>query len=133
MSLTGDVTSIKTFAASLRRLPAVVAIKVAADAAPGLTAAARATFAASEDAYGGLWKPLESGEKATLTKSGELAGKLRYVAVGTILRVSLSTSYARYVLGRRPALPRAGAELPASYVQVLRNAVNVVCKEELGR
>jgi hypothetical protein len=133
MSLTGDISSITSFATALRRLPAVVAIKVAAAAAPALTEAARVTFDASEDAYGGSWVLREDGNRATLKKSGTLSSRLRYVAVGTRLRVALGTSYAKYVLGRRPALPRPGAPLPASYIDVLKRAVETVCKAELGR
>ena len=131
--LSGDVSSLTAFVARLRALPTVVAIKVAAAAAPALTDAARATFDASEDAYGGAWIVREDGKRATLRKSGALAGKLHYVAVGTRLRVALGTSYARFVLGRRPALPKPGEPLPASYVAALKSAVDTVCKAELGR
>ncbi len=123
----------KDFAARLRKLPTVVAIKVAAEVAPALTEAARATFGAGETASGQSWAPLESGERATLKRSGTLASSLRYVATGTKVRVALGTRYAKYVLGKRPALPRAGAPLPAAYVEAIKVTTARVIAEELGR
>jgi hypothetical protein len=131
--LSGGIASLKDFTARLRELPATVAIKVATAAAPALTDAAHATFDAGEDAYGATWATREDGSRATLRKSGTLEGKLRYVAVGTRLRVALATSYAKYVLGKRPALPRQGAALPVAYVDALQRATATVCKTELGR
>lgn len=123
----------KAFAASLRALPRTVAIKVAEAAAPGLTEAARKTFDAGEDAYGVTWEIRQDGTRATLKKSGALSAKVHYVAIGTKVRVALGTAYAKYVLGKRPALPKAGAPLPPAYVAALEEATARVIREELGR
>ncbi len=131
--LAGNISSLKDFAARLRTLPTVVAIKVAAAAAPALTAVARATFDAGENAYGDTWAIREDGTRATLKKSGDLASKLHYVATGTKLRVALGTRYAKYVLGKRPALPRQGAALPVEYLRVLKETTAAVIRAELGR
>ncbi len=131
--LIGNIASLKDFTARLRALPTTVAIKVATEAAPALSEAAHQTFDAGEDAYGSTWAPREDGTRATLKKTGTLEGKLRYVAIGTRLRVALGTSYAKYVLGKRPALPRQGEPLPVAYVEALQAATAKVCREELGR
>ncbi len=123
----------KAFAASLRELPIVVAQKVATAVAPALTEAARATFDAGETAYGDTWTIRQDGSRATLKQSGALASKVHYVAIGTKVRVALGTSYAKYVLGKRPALPRQGAALPAAYVKALTETTARVIREELGR
>lgn len=125
--------SLAKFSASLREMPRTLAIKVAEAAAPALTDAARATFNAGQDAFGIPWVPLESGEKATLKRSGALAGGITYVAIGTKLRVRLGVSYAKYQLGRRPAFPRQGDPLPTSYVAALREATARVIQAELGQ
>jgi len=130
--LSGNVQSLKDFSAKLLALPRVVAIKVAEAAAPALTDAARATFDAGQDAYGDTWAIREDGTRATLKKSGALASKIQYVATGTRLRVALGTSYAKYVLGKRPALPRQGAALPVAYVDALRRTAAEVIRAELG-
>jgi len=131
--VTGNIGSLKEFSARLRTLPTVVAQKVAAEAAPALTAAALATYNAGTDAFGGSWKIREDGSRATLKQSGTLFGKVRYVAIGTKLRVSLATSYGKYVLGTRPVFPKQGQSLPPSYVAALQAATAKVCKAELGR
>lgn len=131
--LTGNIASLAKFSADLRRLPTVVAQKVAEAAAPALTEVARSTFSAGEDAYGGTWAIRQDGTRATLTKSGALSNKIHYVAIGTRLRVALGVPYAKYVVGKRPVFPRQGGALPTSYVETLQRVAVAVCKAELGR
>ena len=128
----GDIQSLRNFTAKLRELPRVVAQKVAAAAAPALTAAANATFNAGENAFGETWSPGVDGTHITLKKSGSLARGIHYVATGTKLRVKLGVRYARYQLGRRPAFPRQGDQLPTSYVKALTDATNAVLSEEVS-
>lgn len=119
------------FANDLRNLPKVVALKVALAAAPVLTELAKSTFDAGENAYGLTWAPGEKGQRITLRRTGDLASFIRYVAVGTKLRVSLGTSYAKYQIGRRPVFPRG--DLPTAYVDALKRTAVQVVKEELGK
>lgn len=119
------------FARDLRRLPKVVQLRIAEEAAPALTALARATFEASENAYGVGWKPGEHGQRVTLVKSGALKGFLVYKAAGTKIRVSLGVPYAKYQIGRRPVFPRGA--LPAEYSRTLQRIAVRIVKEELGR
>lgn len=128
-----DTSALRKFSASLKRLPTVVAQKVAEAAAPALTDAANATFSAGEDAYGVGWVPREDGTRATLVKSGALASGLHYVAIGTKIRVALPVRYGKYVLSKRPAFPRQGDTLPASYSAALAQATRDVCEAELAR
>lgn len=125
--------SLRQFSQDLRRLPRVVAIRVAEVAAPVLTDLAAKTFDASETPYGEAWKLNKKGQRVTLRKSGDLSRYIKYVAIGTRLRVALGVKYARYQIGRRPVFPRQDGALPDTYVQALeRTAVRVV-KEELIR
>ena len=128
-----NISSLKAFAANLRTLPRVVAQKVAAAAAPALTDAARETFNAGENAYGLAWDPKADGARATLKQSGALASKIVYVAVGTKIRTSLGTEYAKYVVGKRPVLPTQAGQLPASYQRALASATAEVCAREIGQ
>lgn len=130
--LTGDTSSLRAFAQRLRGLPRELAIKVAKDAAPALTAVARQTFDAGEDAFGVPWTPREDGKRATLVKSGTMAAKIAYVAIGTIIRVALGVSYAKYQVGRRPIFPRQNEQLPASYVAVLEQKTQAAALSILG-
>lgn len=133
MSLVGNTSSLAKFTADLRRLPTVVAQKVAAASAPALTTLLRATFDAGEDAFGGTWKIREDGNRATLKKSGALASKVHFVAIGTKLRVALGVAYAKYQVGRRPITPKQGQALPVAYVRELQRVAVKVCREEMGR
>lgn len=125
--------SLSEFANDLRRLPKVVAIRVAEECAPVLTSLAKATFDASEDAYGRSWRPGKGGQRVTLKKSGDLERTLRYVAIGTKLRVALGTKYAKYQIGKRPVFPRQGGELPEEYSRALQRTAVRVVREELAK
>ena len=127
-----DVSSLGKFAKALRGMNIFTAHRAAAIAAPGLTAEARKTFDAGENAYGNTWTPLATGDKATLNKSGALAAGLVYVAIGRVLRVRLPVAYARYQIGRRPVHPSPGSPLPPSFVAVLKSAVAQAIAEEVG-
>jgi len=126
------LNSLRDFTRSLAGLPTTVATKVAAAAAPAITDAARATFDASTDAYGVPWASGAEGQTVTLKDTGTLASTIRYVAIGTKLRVALGTAYAKYQVGRRPVTPRQGDPLPAAYRQALASAAAKVIREELG-
>jgi hypothetical protein len=127
------VRSLSQFASDLKRLPRVVAIRVAEESAPILTALAKETFDAGENAYGNTWKEGKKGQRVTLRKTGALASFLRYVAIGSKLRVALGTKYAKYQIGKRPVFPRQNGELPVSYSQALQRTAVRVVREELLR
>lgn len=125
--------SLQQFAADLRRLPRVVAHRVATEAAPALTAEARRTFNEGETPYGVPWAPGKKGQKVTLRKSGDLERYVRYVAIGTRLRIALGVFYAKYQIGKRPVFPRQSTELPPSFVSILQRTAVRVVREELSR
>ena len=127
------MSSLAEFAARLRKLPTVLAIEVAKAAAPVMTDLVHQTFEASEDAFGGSWKIRSDGSRATLKKSGALAKNVKYVAVGTKIRLALGVSYARYLIATRPIAPKQGQGLPVSYSQALSRVTADVCRRELGQ
>lgn len=133
MSLAGGIGSLTKFAADLRRLPTVVAHKVAAAAAPELTTLMRETFDAGEDAYGNTWAPGAEGQRITLKKSGGIAGGVFFLAVGTRIRMRLGVRWAKYQIGKRPIAPRAGGALPVTWSSALQRTAVTVCKAELGQ
>ena len=126
-----STANLKKFAASLRELPRVVGHRVAAACAPVLTALVVDTSDASADAYGAAWAPGESGQVVTLRKSGALLDGVRYVAIGSKLRLALTTRYAKYQVGRRPVTPRQGEALPPAYARALDTTARRVIREAL--
>lgn len=127
------MSSLSQFANDLRRLPRVVAIRVAEAAAPALTAEAKKTFDAGETPYGVDWTPGTEGQKITLRKSGALERSIKYVPIGAKLRVALGVQYAKYQIGKRPVFPRQDGSLPPSYVAALQRAAVRVVREEMNR
>lgn len=124
--------SLQQFSQDLRRLPRVVALRVAEAAAPAITELATTTFDASETPYGASWPKGKKGQTITLKKTGDLARRIKYVAIGTRLRVALGVAYAKYQIGKRPVFPRQAGELPPSYVQALQRTAVRIVREELG-
>jgi hypothetical protein len=116
----------------LRRLPKVVALKVAEEAAPELSKTAAQTFDAGADPYGFTWRPGVDGQKITLHKSGDLRRFVKYVAIGTRLRIALGVRYAKYQIGKRLVFPRHVGGLPDPYVQTLQRVAARVVRREMG-
>lgn len=132
MSFQASLASLKKFTAGLRALPRTVSQKVAARSAPGLSAAARQSFAASEDPFGIPWAPAKDGGTVSLRRTGALERFVYYVAIGTKLRVSLGVPWAKYQIGRRPVFPHQGGVLPPAYVRTLEATAHDVIRAELG-
>ncbi len=125
--------SLSQFANDLRRLPQAVAIKVAARAAPVLTELAKQTFDAGETPYGLNWEPGAKGQRVSLKKTGDLYRFVKYVAIGTKLRLALGVPYAKWQVGKRPITPRQAGTLPKAYAEALQRTAVQVVKEELNR
>ena len=126
-----STASIRKFAESLRTLPRVVGHRVAKAAAPILTSLVVETSRASADAYGAAWAPGESGQVVKLRKSGALLDGVRYVAIGSKLRLALTTRYAKYKVGKSPVTPRQGEALPPAYARELDTTARRVIREAL--
>ena len=127
-----NVSSLKKFSENLRGLSRTLAVKVAATAADEITSLARDTFSQSADPYGVPWTPGFDGRDVTLRKSGALLSTIRYVAIGTKLRVALGVAYAKYQIGRRPVFPTQGGLLPKSYSATLERVTREVCAAALA-
>ena len=125
--------SLRQFSDDLKRLPKVVAFKVAERAAPVITALAKETFDASETPEGKAWAPGKKGKTITLVKTGALQRWIKYVAIGSRIRVSLGVPYAKFQIGKRPVFPRQAGDLPESYQRALQRIAVQVVKEEMGR
>lgn len=119
MSLQSSLASLAKFSSSLRALPTQLALRIADKSAPALTELAMQTFNAGEDSYGVTWEPGAEGQHITLRQTGALAKYIRYVAIGTKLRVALGVAYAKYQVGKRPIFPTQGGLLPLAYSRKL--------------
>lgn len=127
-----DVSSLHKFSKALRTLPTSLAKDVAFEAAPVITDFAQSSFDSSQDPYGAPWVPGADGKKVTLRKTGALERFIRYVAIGTKLRVSLGVKYAKYQVGKRPVYPRQGGLLPKKYSDALAEIAQRIGKFYIG-
>lgn len=127
-----DLSSLAKLQANLRALPKRLAQEVARRAAPVLTSFAEQSFSGSEDPYGAPWAPGAEGQRITLRETGSLAKFIRYVAIGTKLRVALGVPYAKYQIGKRPVFPRQGAPLPGQYSQAMKSLAADTIREQTG-
>jgi hypothetical protein len=128
-----NVSSLKKFSAALRQIPRVVAQQVATGSAPAITKEAQVTFNAGQDPYGVAWLPGVDGRPVTLEQTGALKRQVRYVAIGTKLRVALGVPYAKYQIGRRLVFPRQGGVLPSSYANTLTTVAQAVLRKEFSQ
>lgn len=125
-----DLSSLARFEATLRALPKTLAQRVATKAAPVISKLSEETFRSSEDPYGAPWAPGHDGRKVTLKKTGDLAKHIRYVAIGTKLRVALGVKYAKYQVGKRLVFPRQGL-LPKAYSESLAQITQTTARAYL--
>lgn len=131
--LKGGVSTMRSFALNLRALPKVLAQSVAKVVAPTITALGRATFSAGQNPYGDTWAHGSEGQRITLRRSGALLSNIRYVAIGTKVRVALGVKYAKYQIGKRLVFPRYDGSLPVEYVRELDSAIRDVARTELSK
>lgn len=127
MAFRPDTSKLSKLAASLRQQPVVLAQKIAAQVAPGVTAKAQQAYSAGQTVYGDARPTGAAGNALTLVQSGATQGSLRFVAIGTRVRVALGTRYAKYLIGKYRILP-SGA-LPVAW----RDAIAALARTEIEK
>jgi len=111
-------------------MPTVLAQRVAARIAPVITDLARGTYGGQRNVYGDAWRERVDGSDATLVATGALKSKVKFAAVGTLIRVVLGTRYAKYQIGMRRILPAPSAPLPTEWsARIEREAQDEIRKE----
>jgi hypothetical protein len=131
--LRGDLSSLGNFSKSLKTMPFWLGREAARFAAPAITQAAHETFDRGRDPYGVTWQESRKGESVDLNETGALRNFVEYKSIGTLLRIALGVSYAKYQIGKRKVFPTQGSPLPVSYRAALDNAVQSAVAQELGQ
>lgn len=114
--LRGNPQNLRDLARRIRTLPKRVQHAVAERAAPELTGLLTEAFANRRTVYGGARPSSVDGGPLTLVKTGATKASLAFVAIGRIVRVRLSTRYARYLI-RYGILPQR--DLPVDWAKQL--------------
>lgn len=97
--------SLRDFKARLQRMPVEVATEIARQAAPILTAMARASWDRGDNVYGDARPPGVDGNPLSLVATGDTKRTLSFKANGRIIRAELGPKYAKYLIGKYKILP----------------------------
>lgn len=127
--LKGDLSKLSRLASAMRKLPVRLSQQVAAQVAPDLTGLTRAAFDGGRSVYGEARGPGVDGSTLTLRKTGALASKLQFTAIGTRVRAVLSVKYAKYHI-HRGILP-SRHRLPVAWQQAIRDAAEAQIRKGL--
>lgn len=127
MSLRGNPQNLRALAKALRDLPTRVQQNVAARVAPVLTAKADGAYASGQTVYGDARPAGVHGNALSLVRSGDTEARMRFVAIGTVVRCSLGKRYAKFLIGKYRILPMG--RMPTSWSQ----AIGDIAREEIQR
>lgn len=129
MALVGRLEKLSRLAASLRQLPVTLALRVAEKAAPAITDAATAAFDGGSTVFGDR-RPLGKHGALTLVQSGATRALMRFVAIGTRVRVALGTRYAKFLVGKYKILP--SGRLPVEWSDTIGKLAKAEIAQQLG-
>jgi hypothetical protein len=125
--LRGNPQRLAELARKLKAIPVRVAQDVAARVAPTITGKAQAAFAAGQTVYGDARPTGVRGNVLDLFETGATASRLKFVAVGTVVRCVLPTRHAKYLIGKYRILPMG--RLPVSWSQ----AIGETTRDEIAK
>lgn len=117
----GGNAALRSFKAQLRTLPTTVAHDVARRAAPAVTSLSREALASGRTVYEEP-RPLGvDGGQLSLKKTGAVERDMRFVSIGSIVRVVLGPKYAKYLIGKYGILPNGA--LPIAWARRIKQLV----------
>lgn len=109
----GDVRTLRSLRKALNKLPITASARIAARAAPEMTALAGASYDAGRTAYGTPRPKGVDGRKLDLVQSGASRRAMRFGATGRDIRTGALPRYTRYLIGKYDVLPNG--PLPAEW------------------
>lgn len=127
--MSGDPRTLAKMATLLRSISKVAAQRIAARAAPVITAMAQGAYAGGATVYGDARPAGVHGNALDLHVSGAVQGSVRFTAIGTVLRAVLSTRYAKYLVGKYRILPMGA--LPVAWSAELGRIAREECSRHL--
>jgi len=125
--------SLRSFRDRVQAMTVSAAQIVASQAAPELTAAARADFDSGLTAYGA---PRPSGVNGplSLVATGATRATLGFSSQGTVMRAVLTTPWAKYLVGKYQVLPSGDrTDIPPKWKRSLDGIVARVLASEWKR
>ena len=112
-ALKGDLRSLESLKRALRKLPITASARIAARAAPVITALAGGAYDSGTTVYGRP-RPLGvDGKALSLERTGASRRAMAFIATGRDIRTARLPRYTRYLIGKYDVLPNG--PLPAEW------------------
>lgn len=130
MALKGNLRSLQSLRRAVAKLPRTAAARIAAQAAPEVSALTQQAFNSDMTVYGSPRpRSVEDGKQLTLVRTGASRDALRFVAEGTRMRTATLPRYTRFLIGRYDVLPNG--PLPAAWRERLNEIAAIVLHDQI--
>lgn len=130
MALKGNIRSLQALRRAVSKLPLTAATRIAAQAAPEVSALTREAFDSEITVYGSPRPRSVDGDKPlTLVRTGASRDALRFVAEGSRMRTATLPKYTKYLIGLYSVLPNG--PLPAIWRERLNEIAAQVLHEQI--
>lgn len=130
MALRGNIRSLQSLKRAVAKLPRTSAARIAAQAAPEVSALTRQAFDSGATVYDSPRPRSEvDGKPLSLVRTGASRDALRFVAEGTRMRTATLPRYTRYLIGRYDVLPNG--LLPAAWRERLNEIAAQVLYDQI--
>lgn len=124
MSLKGNPKNLRDLAARMRDMSKTVAQNVASGVAPLLTDRGQQSYSSGATVYNEPRPQGVNGNTLDLVVTGNTQRLMRFASIGTQVRCSLGTPYAKYLIGKYRILPNG--PLPVAWAADIRRKVEEV-------
>lgn len=105
MALQGDLRTLQSLKRALQKLPITSTARIAARAAPAMSALAAEAYDGGRTVYGSPRPRGVDGRALTLVKSGASRDAIQFRATGRDIRTAPLPRYTKYLIGRYDVLP----------------------------
>lgn len=126
VTLKGDTRTLRSLKKALQRMPITVSARIAARAAPEISALAGSAYDAGKTVYGAPRPRGVDGDELTLQRTGASRRAMRFAATGRDIRTAQLPRHTRYLIGKYDVLPNG--PLPTEW----RARLAAVAAEELA-
>lgn len=105
MALTGDLRTLRSLKRALAKLPITATARIAARAAPEMTALAGAAYDGGRTVYGSQRPRGVNGQELSLVRTGASRDAMAFRATGRDIRTAPLPRYTKYLIGKYDVLP----------------------------
>ena len=123
--------SLRSLKKALAKLPITATARIAARAAPAMSALAQGAHASGQTVYGRPRPKGVDGDALSRANTGATQRALQFIATGRDIRTTVLPRYARWLIGRYDLLPNG--PLPIAWREGLKAIASRVLSDEIKR